>query len=196
MIVAAGAGYGETLEMLCPRVSIWLSTTSVRIWRNRMQSSWPSSPSRRKAVPMTDSLIPSLALSRRFRQQVAGEMFADELIVRDILVEGADQIIAIEPRAFDFVIPVVAEGLGEPHHVHPVARPVLSEMRRGQSRSTSRSYAPGDWSCTNRSTSSGVGGSPVSTKLSLRISVCRSAGSASFRPGLALTQAAMNESTG
>ncbi len=59
-------------------------------------------------------------------------MFANELIVRNILIESADQIVPVQPRSFDFVIPVIAEGLGEAHHIHPLAGPMLSEMRRGE----------------------------------------------------------------
>ena len=59
-------------------------------------------------------------------------MFADQLVVRDIVVKGADEVVAIEPGAFDFVVPVIAEGFGEAHDVHPVARPVFSEMGRGE----------------------------------------------------------------
>ena len=69
-----------------------------------------------------------LGVDARFFEQVAGQMFANELVVGNVLIERADEIIPVEPRAFDFVIPIVAESLGEPHDVHPVTGPMLPEM--------------------------------------------------------------------
>ena len=95
-----------------PRVSIWLSTTSVRIWRKRTQSSWPSSP----------------RVEAGGGKLVAGEVLADELGVGDVGVEGADEVVAVVVGAVDFVVPIIAESFGETHEVHPVAGPLLAEV--------------------------------------------------------------------
>ena len=59
---------------------------------------------------------------------VAGEVFADELGVGDVGVEGADEVVAVVVGAVDFVVPIVAEGFGEAHEVHPVAGPLFAEV--------------------------------------------------------------------
>ena len=83
-------------------------------------------------MPITDSLKPLRVVPARLRQQVAGDVFADELIVRHVVIEGADQIIAITPGVMDLVVPFVAVRLGEADDVHPVPGPAFAEMGRGQ----------------------------------------------------------------
>ena len=101
------------------------------------------------------------------------------------LIKGADQVIAIQPRAFDLVVPVIAEGLGKAHHVHPVARPMLSEMRRmpADGRPGVRKLRAIHRERIDR-LRAGVGGRPVRVKLSRRISVraVGLAGRAAVRP--------------
>ena len=65
-------------------------------------------------------------------QHVAGQLFLDELPIRPVLVEGADQVIAIGPGVGPRLVLVVAVRLAVVHDVHPVPRPPLAIMRRGQ----------------------------------------------------------------
>src|SRR5882762_4615751 len=129
MIVAAGAGDGETLKCLPQRIDLviddiraYLPETNTIVVAELAQPQEGRSDYR-----FIDAI---LDIDPRFLQQVSGEMLANQLVVRNILIEGADQVIAVEPRAFDFVVPVIAESFGEAHDVHPVAGPMLSEMGR------------------------------------------------------------------
>ena len=66
----------------------------------------------------------------RSRQQVPSDLLADELMEADIVVERADQIVAVLPRPLGRVVPFVAVGVGIADHVHPVPGDSLAEMRR------------------------------------------------------------------
>ena len=68
----------------------------------------------------------------RLRQQVAREMFADELIPRHVGVAGADEVIAIAPRVRNLRVALAAVRLGETHQVHPMPRPVFAKARGTQ----------------------------------------------------------------
>src|SRR2546427_8719974 len=70
-------------------------------------------------------------------------MFANKLVVRNVLIECANQVVTIKPGAFDFVVPVVAESLGEAHDVHPVAGPTFAEMRGRQGAINKSLISPG-----------------------------------------------------
>ena len=66
--------------------------------------------------------VRSLVDPRRF-QQVSGDVFENQLAVRDIGIERADQVIAVERRPLGGVIPFVAMSIGIVDHVHPVPGP-------------------------------------------------------------------------
>ncbi len=72
------------------------------------------------------------AVARVGLEHVAGQLFLDELPIRPVLVERADQIIAIGPGIGPRLVLVVAVRLAVVHDVHPVPRPPLAVMRRGQ----------------------------------------------------------------
>ena len=65
-------------------------------------------------------------------EQVPGEVLLKEPVVGHIVVEGPHEVIAVLPGVGDGEVGFVAAGFGIPHQVHPVARPALPEMRRGQ----------------------------------------------------------------
>ena len=127
--------------------------------------------------------MPSVGVDARLGEQVAGELFADELIVGDVAVEGADEVIAILVRPLGRVVPLVAVGVGVADDVHPVASEALAEMGRGEqlidqflvslllvlSRFGQKAFAQ-----------LGRGGKPVRTKDSRRNSTSGSAGEAGF----------------
>ena len=64
------------------------------------------------------------------RQLVAGNLPADELVVRHVLIEGLDQEIAVMIGVRPVVVLLVAVRLGKPGHVHPVPCPALAEVGR------------------------------------------------------------------
>ena len=71
-------------------------------------------------------------IAPRIRQQIAGEVFAHQLIVRHVAVERANEVIAVPPGHGGIGIAFHAMRLGISHQVHPVPRPLLAEARRSQ----------------------------------------------------------------
>ena len=73
----------------------------------------------------------------RRREPVAGNLLADELVVRKIVVERLDDVIAIGPRKrvvgliLRVVVPVAAR-VRVARHVQPVTAPTLAVSRRGE----------------------------------------------------------------
>ena len=63
---------------------------------------------------------------------VAGELFLHKTGVGLILVEGADDIVAVGPGIGPQLILVVAAGVGVLHHIQPVPAPAFAVMRGGQ----------------------------------------------------------------
>ena len=70
-------------------------------------------------------------VQRGARDQVAGELLDDELVVGKIAVEGLDDPVAVFP---DIAVAVVAEafGIGIARQVHPDGSPALPEGRGGE----------------------------------------------------------------
>src|SRR5436309_16139847 len=66
------------------------------------------------------------------RQQIAGDMFGDELIVREVAVESPNDIIPVAPRILNRIIEFVAQGLGIADQIQPMTRPTLAEGRRSE----------------------------------------------------------------
>ena len=64
-------------------------------------------------------------------QQVAGDLLADELVVRLVGVERGDHPVAIAPGLGIGEVRLAAR-LGEPRHVEPVPAPALAEAGRGE----------------------------------------------------------------
>ena len=115
-------------------------------------------------------------------QQVAGDLLADELVVRHVAVERVDDPVAVAVHLRDRVVGVVAGGVGVADDVEPVPAPPLAVGRRREQPSTTFANASGESSVRNASTSSGVGGRPVRSNVARRISVRLSAGGAGVSP--------------
>ncbi len=64
------------------------------------------------------------------RQQIAGELLDEELVVRQIAIEGVDDVVAIPPGELHHRVGVVRGRLGVAHHVEPMPGPTLAVMRR------------------------------------------------------------------
>ena len=60
---------------------------------------------------------------------ISSELFEDEAVVRLILVESADHIVAIMPRVRSGLVRFEAVALGEAHHIEPMPRPALAVSR-------------------------------------------------------------------
>ena len=124
-----------------------------------------------------------LLLERRVRQQVAGQVFDRELIERHVRVERLDHPIAVRPHLAE-VVDVDAVRVGVAGRVEPVPAAMLAPLAATPAacRPAAR-RRPATASLTNSSTSSGVGGRPVRSRLNRRASVRRSASGAGVKPG-------------
>ncbi len=69
---------------------------------------------------------------RRVQPRLGGQVFDDDLVVRHVGVEGADDVIAVLVGAGDGVVELVAARVGVAHQVQPVPAPALAEVRRRQ----------------------------------------------------------------
>ena len=73
-----------------------------------------------------------LLINARLGQEISGNVFAQELVVRHIGIQCADEIIAVLHGVRNARVALTAERLRVAHPIHPMPRPTLSKMRRGQ----------------------------------------------------------------
>ena len=67
----------------------------------------------------------------RARQQIAGKLLGQELVVGQIAVEGINHPIAIAPHIAEGVL-LIALAVSVTRHVEPYSRPTLTVGRRGE----------------------------------------------------------------
>ena len=65
-------------------------------------------------------------------QEVAGDVFAQKLIVRHVGVQRADEIIAILIGVRNARVALAAERFRVAHPIHPMPRPAFAKMSRGK----------------------------------------------------------------
>ena len=70
-----------------------------------------------------------LIVDSRIAQQIPGDLFDEQRIEPDVLVERSDQVIPVLMRSFGWIIPFVPIGIRVAHHIHPAPSHGLSEMR-------------------------------------------------------------------
>lgn len=66
------------------------------------------------------------------REEVAGEVFTNELMVGFILIEGIDDVVAEAPGVGKDERASAAGGLGEAGDIEPMAAPAFSKFRAGE----------------------------------------------------------------
>ena len=66
---------------------------------------------------------------RIFAKRITDDLLADELVVGRVLVEGADDIVAIRPGVGAFGVHLEAVRVRVAHHIQPVLRPALAVAR-------------------------------------------------------------------
>ena len=66
------------------------------------------------------------------RDEVAGEVFADELVVGDVVVEGADEVVAVAPGVGSVGVAFGAVGFAVADDVHPAAGHAFAEFWGGE----------------------------------------------------------------
>ena len=64
-------------------------------------------------------------------QEVAGELFARELVEGKVLIEGANDVVSVG-RDVVILIAVIAHGVGVADKVEPIHRHAFAEVRRGE----------------------------------------------------------------
>ena len=112
-------------------------------------------------------------VERGFGQQIAGQLFDGELVERQIAVEGRDHPVAIRPD-LAVIVDVDAVRVAVARGVQPVAGAVFAVMRRGQVAIHHALVSiRGDVSCRKASISAGLGGRPVVSRATRRISARR-----------------------
>ena len=129
MIVTARARYGHSLEGLGKSVDLIVDDIGPEF--AELNAVVVAHLAEAEERGTHDRFVPfAVVASARLVEKIAGDVFANKLIVGDIAVEGANQIVAIAPRTANFVVPFVAVGFGVANHIHPVARPFFSKVRR------------------------------------------------------------------
>ena len=63
------------------------------------------------------------------REEVPGNLFTDKLVVRDVVVKGANEVIAIAPRLRNIRVAFAPMGIGVAYEIHPVAGEVFAVAR-------------------------------------------------------------------
>ena len=84
------------------------------------------------ATRRSDRAVAALAPPPRRRHFVAGKLLLDEPVVRLVLVERADHVVAIAPCGRPLAVDREAIGLGKARQVEPVPGPPLAVARIGQ----------------------------------------------------------------
>ena len=130
MVVAAGAGHRETEEGLADDIDLVVHVADLLVdGVDRLEAMFDHAE---VAGAEGGFVQPLCRVDAGGRQEVAGELLADKLVVGDIGVEGADQVIAIAPRLRDGGVAFAAVGVGVADEVHPVAGEVFAVTRRSQ----------------------------------------------------------------
>src|SRR5260370_12943407 len=66
------------------------------------------------------------------RENIAGELLLNKLIVRLILVESVDNVVTIKPRLGYGIVSIIAGRVGVVHNVHPVPSPAFTVASGGE----------------------------------------------------------------
>ena len=65
----------------------------------------------------------------RLREEVPSNLFTDKLVVRDVVVKRANEVIAIAPGLRDVRVAFAPMGIGVADQIHPVAGEVFAVAR-------------------------------------------------------------------
>ena len=130
VVVAAGAGDGHAeegfrhhVEAVVHAVALVLADVHGRV---DFLAEEPEAGAEDGFVPAGGGVEAGL------RDEVAGEVFDDELVVRHVGVESADDVVAVVVGVRDDRLELVAARLGVTDEVEPVARPALAERGGGE----------------------------------------------------------------
>ena len=130
MIVAAGAGGGEPEERLGVDIDLVLDHLHLVVEGIDRYEAELHHPQMRRADRRF--IEPLGGVPTRIGEEVAGDLLAHELVVREIVVERPDEVVAIAPRIGKLGVPLAAVRLAVADEIHPVAREALAEARGGE----------------------------------------------------------------
>ena len=132
MVVAAGAGDGHAEKRLAEHVDLVVDAVGLigaGIDGRVLGFAQPPEAGGEDRF-VEKEMRPLFGAAARAGQQVAGQVLADELIVGHVVIESADQVVAILPGVGNCKVELVALRLGVAHHVEPMPRPALAIMGR------------------------------------------------------------------
>ena len=118
------------------------------------------------------------------REQIAGQLQADEFVIGEIAIESGHDPVAVGPGVGPGQVAFEAVAFAEADHVEPVPGPTFAVMGARQQAIDQALDKHRRWSRTKASISSGAGGRPSKSNDSRRISVRRSASGAGVRLAL------------
>ncbi len=128
MVVAASAGHGEAQERLGGDIHLLVVDVVHHLLLIVLRQAL--APSARKPVATIPRRVEfSLGPGGSRSPAICSRT---KLVVRQILIERLDHVIAIAPGIRIAMILVVAGGIGVPGDIEPVASPALAVTRRGQ----------------------------------------------------------------
>ncbi len=137
VVVAAGTRQREAQKRLGDHIDLVVDPPHL-LFAN-VNGGMSSLPEEVKPGPQ-DRLVEALnRVPARRLEQVSGDLLGQEPVVRQVGVEGANDVIAVAKRVHDVVVELVAGGLGVADQVEPVAGPPFAESGLASRRSTSRS---------------------------------------------------------
>ena len=128
VVVAPGAGDGQPEKRLGRRVDLLVH--DIVFLLDRIALRQRHRPQREETGRDDSAEIDRGAGGRR--QQVSGDLLADELVIRQVFVEGVDDVVPVAPRVAEGMIFVDSGGIGEAGDIEPMAPPLLAVMRRSQ----------------------------------------------------------------
>ena len=132
VVVATGAGDGHAEEGLGHHVEAVVHAVALVL--ANVHGGMDFLAKKPEAGAEDGFVTPGGGVEARLRHEVAGELFDDELIVRHVGVEGADDVVAVVVGVGDDGLELVAARLGVADEVEPVAGPALTEGGRGEER--------------------------------------------------------------
>ena len=129
VVVAARAGDGLGLEGLPEDVDLVVDEADLLVQGIGGQVAVVDEP---PVGGGEDRLVQAPLRIQAGLEQVARHVLPDEAVVGEVLVEGADQVVAVAIREGDLRVPLGAVGVGVADDVHPVPRPALAEVGGGE----------------------------------------------------------------
>ena len=126
VVVAAGAADGLAEEGLAHRVELFVHHIHFELLLLLLFEVRVAEREERRG----DELLLTLG-DGAVREQIAGDLLAEEAVVGLVRVEAGDDVVAVAPSLLHHEA-AQRERLGVTHHVQPVPAPTLAEVRGGE----------------------------------------------------------------